>query len=48
VEEEEEEEDHPSEFQAAKAPIVEDLAQGVSVVAPLAVEALVGAVLGAH
>lgn len=46
---EEEEEDHPSEFQAAKAPVVEDLAQGVvSVVALLAVGALVEAALGAH
>lgn len=43
------EEGHPSEFQAAKAPLVEDLAQGVvSVVALLAEGALVEAALGAH
>lgn len=46
---EEVEEDHPSEFQAPNAPLVEDLAQGVvSVVALLAEGALVVAALGAH
>lgn len=44
----EEEGDHLSEFQAAEAPLVEDLAQGGSVVALLAVAALVEAALVAH
>lgn len=43
-----EEEGHPSEFRAAKAPLAEDLAQGGSVVALLVVGALVEAALGAH
>lgn len=41
-------EDHPSEFPAAKAPMVEGLAQGGSAVAPLAVGALEEVALGAH
>lgn len=41
-------EDHPSEFPAAKAPMVEGLAQGGSAVAPLAVGALGEVALGAH
>ena len=44
----EEEEDHPSEFRTAKAVLVEDIAQGGSVVALLAVGALLEAALGAH
>lgn len=43
------EEEDPSKFRAAKAPMVEDIAQGaVSVVALLAVGALVEAALEAH
>lgn len=42
------EEDHPSEFPAAKAPLVEDLAQGASAVAPSAVGALVEAAWWVH
>lgn len=41
-------EDHPSEFPAPKAPMVEGLAQGGSAVAPLAVGALEEVALGAH
>lgn len=41
-------EDHPSEFPATKAPIVQGLAQGGSAVAPLAVGALGEVALGAH
>lgn len=41
------EEDHPSGFRAAKAPSVEDLAQGGSVAALLVVGALVEAALEA-
>lgn len=49
VEEEEEEVvDHPSEFPAPKAPLVEGTAQGGSAAAPLAVGALVAVALGAH